>query len=123
MCMQAIEASLSLFVFASILTMLLGAAEEPRGIDDSLYRMQLAQDAWRVLYLRHDFQDFGEGNREAIERDMDEIGEQASLCIFLDGIWSTNCRGGHEGHEMTLTMRRTVVSGGSPRRLVFSLGQ
>lgn len=120
--MQTLEAALSLLVFASILLAVLPYQESQRGTDDSLYRMQLAEDAWRVLYLRGDFQDFGDGKHEAIERDINAIGRQTSLCIFLDGMWSTNCRGGVREHDFTIRIRRNVVAGGTPKRVVFSLG-
>lgn len=120
--MQTLEAALSLLVFASILLAVLPYGAPQRGTDDSLYRMQLANDAWRVLYLRGDFQDFGDGKHEAIERDINEIGKQASLCVFLDGTWATNCRGGVREHNTTIKIQRSVVAGGIPKRVVFSLG-
>ncbi|MCI0503843.1 hypothetical protein L0Y65_03970 [Candidatus Micrarchaeota archaeon] len=120
--MQTLEAALSLLVFASILPILLHASEDPRGIDDSLYRMQLANDAWRVLYLRGHFQGYGPGGREALERDMDEITRTTSLCLFLDGIRSTSCRGGDSHHPVTAAIRRTIIRGGIPEQVPFSLG-
>jgi hypothetical protein len=121
--MQMLESILSLLVFSSILAALHMAAQEPAAIDDSLYRMQLANDAWRVLYLRGDFEDFGNPQDNSLEADMEEIRRQTALCLFLDGIRSTSCRGGDSGHEISVAIHRTVISRGILKRVSFSLGK
>lgn len=121
--MQAIEAMLSLAVFSSILLMAYSADEAPRGPDDSLYRMHLAEDAWRVLYLRGGFEGFGEGKRMAIEADLDDLGERTSLCFFLNGTRYTNCRGGRANHSILVTLTRTVILDGRAAEACFSLGK
>jgi len=120
--MQSLEAVISLMFFLSISSVLL-SVQPHRHIDDSLYRLQLAEDAWRVLYLRGDFQDFDEGKRETLETDMADIGEKTSLCLFLDGTRFTNCRGGDDRHEIFISIRRTVIFRGKPEALSFSLGK
>lgn len=121
--LQTLEASLSLLVFSSILLMLQAIPQQNSGNDDSLYRMQLADDVWRVLYLRGDFEGCEAEKRQALERDLDEITRQTSLCVFLNGIRSTSCRGGVDGHGVSVKMHRTVVCGGTPVQVVFSLGK
>lgn len=120
--MQSLEALLSLTFFVSILSLILASAPPPHGTDDSLYRLQLAQDAWRVLYLRGDFEDFGDGRRADIEADMRRMGEETGLCFFIDGVRFTNCRG-PDPVGITATVRRTVVSGGAPAAVTFSTGR
>ncbi len=117
--MQTLEAMMSLLFFISAASLAL-ASFETQPADDSLYRLQLAEDAWRVLYLRGDFKYFDDG--QSLEADMAEIGEQTSLCLFMDGIEVTNCRGGTEEHGMTASITRTAVYRGEPRRFTFSIG-
>lgn len=118
--MQTIEALLSLLVFCAILSQ---AALPPQvaPIDDSILRVQLANDAWRVLYLRGDFEDFGEGKRPQIEGDLGKMGELSGLCFFLNGTTYTNCRGGSEAHEAAVTLRKALICEGGPRNLAFTV--
>jgi hypothetical protein len=119
--MQSIEAAISLLVFVSLASAFLLQLAPPGQPDDSLYRIQLADDAWRVLSLRGDFQDFGEGKRETIERDMGEIGRMTGFCIFISGVEFTNCRSGGEGHEAVVSIKKTIISDGVPKIVTFSL--
>jgi len=118
--MQSIEAMLSLLIFLSIAALAIAADPGPPPIDDGLYRVQLAEDAWRVLYLRGDFKDF-RGERGAIEADMETIGGLTGLCLFMDGIEFTNCRGGENPHEGQISLRRTVLLDGNPMTVTFTL--
>lgn len=120
--MQTIEAILSLLVFLSVASLVLSADPGPPPVDDSLYRMQLAEDAWRVLYLRGAFRDLGPEKRAAVESDMAEIGAQTGLCIFMSGIEFTNCRDG-ESHENTASIRRVVLLGGQLQTVTFTLSR
>lgn len=127
--MQSIEAAISLIVFLSISSFLLLSADEPRNIDDSLHRAQLAEDAWRVLYLRGDFQylNGSEESRARLESDMETITSETALCVFMGGVEFTSCRGddapGSAGYEMTASLARTAVYDGKPRSFQFSLGK
>jgi hypothetical protein len=120
--MQTFEALISLLVFVSAVSLLL-QVEEDSHIDDSLYRIQLAEDAWRVLYLRGSFQDFRPQSREAVEGEVSALGEEAGLCIFIDGVFITNCRGGPQEHRITASMRKAAVYDGVPRNFTFSIGK
>lgn len=119
--MQIFEALISLMFLLSIASYLLLQADGQR-IDDSLYRMQLAEDAWRVLYLRGDFEDFSDTKRAVLENDMAEIGRQTGLCIFMDGVVFTSCRDG-KTHEITASLAKTAISEGKPLSFTFSIGK
>lgn len=118
--MQTMEAVLSLMVLVSVSSLLLQPGEPP--LDSSLYRMQLAEDSWRVLYLKGSFRDFGASAHAKLEEDLELLGEQTHLCFFIDGVFITNCRGGTGSHEIISSVRKTVVYGGSLRNMTFSIG-
>lgn len=129
--MQSMEAMISLmFLAAAVSALLSGTAG--MATDDSLYRAQVAGDAWRVLYLRGDFEDFGEGKRPALEADMQRISDETGLCVFLGGtLFSTPgdaaggaCRGEDAApHETVVSLEKTVIWGGNPRTLAFTLAR
>ena len=119
--MQTIEAVFSLMFFLSISGAVLTAAE-PKPLDDSLYHMQLANDAWRVLYLRDGFQGLGNDSRYILEKDLVSLGNQSGMCYFIHGIEMTNCRG-REISDFYLKSRRTVVYDGRIRTVTFSIGK
>ncbi len=121
--MQTFEAMMSFLVFTSIMLAAFGDHGGERGIDDSLLRLQLAEDAWRVMYLRNDFRDFNGAGNARIRGDMESISRETGLCVFLMGSSNyTSCRGG-ERHEITASIRRTAVIGNSHRTMTFSLGK
>jgi hypothetical protein len=117
--MQTLEAIFSLMFFLSISTVVLLEAE-PKPVDDSLYRMELANDAWRVLYLRGAFEDFGESKRDFIEDEMTGMGEITGLCYFIEGINYTNCRSGGR-HEKTASLEKTLLYNKTLRVVTFSV--
>ncbi len=121
MSMQTVEAILSLLVFSSISASFLSVMDDQAPLDDSLYRLQLAEDAWRVLYLRGDLRDL-DGPSGAVESDLGLLGEETGLCYFFSGVQATNCRGG-EPRLIVASIRRTVISGGKPEAVSFSLGK
>jgi hypothetical protein len=49
------------------------------------------------------------------------MGEMTGLCFFLNGTSFTNCRGGEEKHEKTVSLDRTLLINGTPRALRFSI--
>jgi hypothetical protein len=121
--MQTFEALMSFLVFTSIMLAAAEYAGAPRGIDDSLLRLQLAEDAWRVMYLRGDFRDFGSAGSGRMRADMETITNETGLCVFLMGSSNyTSCRGG-ERHEMTASIHRVLITGSTPRPVTFSLGK
>jgi len=122
--MQSLEAMLSLIVLVWCASLLLAPLEGQR-TDDSLYRLQLVSDAWRVLYLRGDFQDFGDAKQAQIDGDLETLGYETALCFFLEGTRFTNCRGGGQDqkHEPLVSLHRTVVEDGLPKEVMFSVGK
>lgn len=129
--MQTVEALISLMFLVAMASALL-APLQGQAIDDSLYRAQLAGDAWRVLYLRGDFTDFGNASLPGTNRGMDRelaertqaevetLGSETGLCIFLAGVVSSNCRGVPDT-ETTVSVERTVIYRGMPVTLTLSL--
>lgn len=127
--MQSIEAAISLLVFISISAFMVPFLEEHRNADDSLYKVQLGEDSWRVLYLRGDFQDLNGSpeSRMRLEGDMAEITSQTGLCVFMGGVEFTSCRGSMGAstgrpHEITVSLSRTAVYNGTLRSFTFALG-
>ena len=118
--MQTLEALLSLLVFVSILTFFF-PVENPTHVNESLYSIQLAEDIWRVLYLRQDFQDFPD-TTENLENDLVLMGEETNLCIFIDGVYITNCRGGEEKHEIAASITKSLIYDAKPRDFAVSIG-
>jgi len=121
--MQTLEAMVSLVFFLSICSHLLLSLEESRYVDDSLYRIQLAEDVWRVLYLRGDFEDFQSADRERLEQEFELMGDMTGLCIFMDGVQFTNCRGTTQPHYITASLTKTVIYDGAPKSFKFSIGK
>jgi hypothetical protein len=129
--MQTVEAMISLMVLVAVVSAMLSGMDG-REVDDSLYRVQLAGDAWRVLYLRGDFGEFGEPKRGALEADMQEISDETGMCVFLGGtLFSTPgeaaggmCRGaGASARETTASLEKTVIWNGTARSLAFTLAR
>lgn len=119
--MQTIEAVFSLTLFLSIASAALSGAA-PRPLDDSLYRIQLAEDAWRVLYLRNDFESLGRPPSEKLETDLRALGTMTGKCYFISGIEMTNCRGSPIT-EFRSKSRRTIIYDGQPKQVTFSIGR
>lgn len=118
--MQVMEGVFSLAVFFSVCAGSLLYAE-PQRIDTSLYREQLAIDAWRVLYLRGDFEglDLGE-DQGRLRQDLRALGDLTGLCFFVSGADLSNCPGGDE-REVLVSLARTVIDAGAPKSITFSM--
>jgi len=110
--MQSMEAIISLMVLASICAYMLSGSAEQQGMDDSLYRYQLVNDVWRVLYLRGDFRDLSLGSgdpvKQRLEDDLGRIESLSGLCTYFSGVRATSCPG-----------QKADVRVGSVTRLVF----
>ena len=74
--------------------MALGISEKPE-IDDSLYRYQLANDVWRVAYLKGHFKDLDTSSMHptkiALEDTFEEIEALTGICPYLKGKVVTPC--------------------------------
>ena len=99
--MHTLEAVFSLIVFVGFSTMLTLGADAPT--DYSLYQYQLANDVWRVLYLRHGVALLY--NPSIAAEDMEEITSETGLCIESD-FYST-CE-----VEEGITIKKPTVLGG-----------
>jgi len=122
MTMQSLEAILSLLFLLSIASFMLKSFYIAP-LDGSIYRMQLSEDAWRVLYLRgdfHDYSDISDLKRNSIENDLDTLGNQTGLCFFLEGVRITNCRGGGK-HQAVVVLHKTIIMDASPKNITFSI--
>jgi len=118
--MHSFEAFLSLLFFTIIL-LSIDVPETPP--DDSLYLFQLAQDSWRVLYLRGDLDylsDPIDSQRLKIETDLARLGNYSGFCFFLEGINFTNCRSG-EKHQISMSMTKTLVYNTQLKKCTFSV--
>ncbi|NYZ77277.1 hypothetical protein H0O02_03100 [Candidatus Micrarchaeota archaeon] len=113
--MQTLEALISFTVFMVFSSYLLLQLEDYGGVDDSLYRYQLANDAWRVLYLQGDFRDFSfsadSAQRDKAEGHLGEIYDKAGVCAYLGGIKATSCRSVSCGREISSISRVAIVDG------------
>jgi hypothetical protein len=118
--MQTLEAMLSLvfFIWAAALAV---SSYEVQSHDDSLYRLHLAGDSWRVLYLQGKLQNITD--IKLLEPSLDEMNQKTGLCFFIDGISATSCRGGTESHEITVSLSRTLLVKGIPRQITLSVGK
>lgn len=119
--MQTLEALFSLMIFLSLLCTLMAGIPPPHAPDDSLYRLQLAEDSWRVLYLRGDLEDFSVTGA-ALKQDIRAIGEQTGLCIYLEGVRNTGCRDEGPLAQVTASIHRTVIEDGAPKTVTLTIG-
>lgn len=113
MSMQTIEAIISLLVFLSILPLVLSSIES-HVPDDSLYRLHLANDVWRVFYLRGDFEDF---DKAALNRDAGRITKLTGLCIGFEEEDVTSCVSDSE----LIRIKKTAIVGGIPKTITMAV--
>ena len=127
--MQSIEAIISLMVLVLIVSYMLTNAAQVPAIDDSLYRYQLTNDVWRVLYLKGDFYGFGWSNspvaisQAAItEGHLNEIDSQTGLCFYLGGMRTTSCRG-ISGDIQVGTINKIMFVDGLPKQVTLTVAK
>lgn len=118
--MQTLEAIISFTVFMFFTTSVLLQLEDYQGVDDSLYRYQLANDVWRVLYLRGNFEYLQ--NEQQLDHELDSIDEMTGLCTYIGGQRSTSeyCRG-KETLEHISSVEHVVLINGVPKSRTLSL--
>jgi hypothetical protein len=121
--MQSIEAVISLMFFVMVISFMLNGISEKSGINDSLYKYQLAGDVWRVVSLKGHFQDFSfdDGNiqRDLVEKDLNEIYDLTGLCTHIGGFKATSCRG--VSTTEIITVKRMLYVNGTLNQVTFSL--
>ncbi|MBS3067344.1 hypothetical protein J4450_01465 [Candidatus Micrarchaeota archaeon] len=109
--MQTLEAIISLLFLVSFVSFV-ASEQHARGVDDSLYKYQLANDVWRVVYLRNGI------DSNKYENDIKRIGELTNLCIFIDDV--TNC---DEEVEEIISTERIVVVGNEPKKVMVTIAK
>ena len=124
--MQTLEAIISMFVFVAFASFLMLQLDNYNGIDDSLYRYQLANDVWRVLYLQGDFNDFtftsGSDQQKKAESDLEIIYEKTGICSYLGGIKATSCdRSESYCKEKIASVQHVLIDAGDPKQVTLSL--
>jgi len=118
---KTLEATISLVVLLSFLSygLLHCPAQHSR-----LYEYELAEDAWRVLYLRGGFgpEWVGEGilgaDEEKLNEGVEKVTELTGLCVAMDGLQVASCLPG----EGAIVLHKTVSSGGEPKHVLFRMG-
>ncbi|MGB9718972.1 MAG: hypothetical protein ACPL06_00050 [Candidatus Anstonellales archaeon] len=98
--MHTLEAVFSLIVLIGFSMMLTLGADAPT--DYSLYQYQLANDVWRVLYLKHGVALLYDPS--VATSDLEQITSETGLCIETD--FYTTC-GVREG----VTIKKPIVLG------------
>ncbi len=121
--LQLIEAMISL-MFLLVATTFIVSSVPSHHVDDSLYRLQLANDVWRVLYLRDDFRDFSltdplNPSRTKTLDDIHFVGEESSLCIFIRGGQLSNCA--FQNISNTVSVKKLVIADGQPEQVTLSI--
>ncbi|MDD5096213.1 MAG: hypothetical protein PHY95_01730 [Candidatus ainarchaeum sp.] len=92
----------------------------------SIYQYELAEDAWRVIWLRGGLQPamhdewmggvFGINERR-IDEDADRITELTGLCVEMDALQATSCIPG----EGAIVLHKNVMAP-APIPVVFRMG-
>ncbi len=122
--MQTLEAIISFTVFMAFASYVLLQIDDNRGIDNSLYRYQLANDVWRVLYLRGNFKDLSSTSSK-IDNDISKIVDRTGFCIYLRGQWATapSDRGKacKAKDEPFVTVRHVLLIDGNPSLSTLSI--
>jgi hypothetical protein len=121
--MQSIEAVISLMFLVMILSFMLSGISDQSGINDSLYRYQLASDVWRVISLKGHFQDFSfdqlNPQRDLVEEDLEQIHAITGLCTHIGGIKATSCRG--ISTTKVISINRMLYANGIPTNTTLTL--
>lgn len=123
--MQTLEAIISMFVFVAFASFLMLQLDNYNGLDDSLYRYQLANDVWRVLYLHGDFRDFSftsaSASRDDAQVHLEEIYDSSGVCAYLGGIRATSCPSESSCAEKVSSVKHVLIDGGIPKRTTLTL--
>ncbi len=122
--MQTLEAIISFTVFMIFASYVLLQLGDYSGVDDSLYRYQLANDVWRVLYLQGAFRDLD--SLSGIDENIGSMMEETGFCIYIRGqqatapsIRGTGCRAG----EPLAKVQHVLIVNGKPEKVTLSLYQ
>jgi len=111
--MKTLESIISLLVFVSIAIMLI---PEPKELDYSVYKTQIANDIWRVFELRNNFVGF---DKNKLNDDANKITELTSLCIEFEEEDVTSCI----PETKTIQIRKMAIVDGNPKTITMRIGQ
>ena len=117
--MQTVEALISFTFFLFFATYMLTQLDYAKP-GYALYEYQLANDAWRVLYLKGALNDFASGSPGAALA-MEEIGSKTGFCIYAQGVQTTNCRSSQSCSAQKISLRKTWFDAGMPKQLDFTV--
>ncbi len=112
--MNTIEAVLSLLVFVLIISNFTSIPNPE--LDDSLYKLKLSEDIWRILYLKGDLKDFQE---DKILEDLEEIKELTGLCVSIN--WKEKSIKTCEPSQFVVVKRIAFING-SPEIISIKIG-
>jgi len=120
--MQTLEAIISFMFFLFFATYMLAELDYTKP-NYALYQYQLANDVWRVLYLKGALKDFSSTTTGHLiaRTEMENIGELTGFCIYLQGIQTTNCLGNPGCSENNVEMKKTWFDGGIPKEMTFTV--
>ena len=117
--MQTLEAIISFTFFMFFATFMLAQLDYTKP-NYSLYQYQLANDIWRVLYLKGALKDYSSSNLFA-EQIMTDIYDGTRLCSYIEGIQTTSCRGGPACSGYNITMKKVWFEDGVPKEMAFKV--
>lgn len=111
--MNTLEAIFSFLVLLSLLPFIINIPDY--SVDNSHYSLKLAEDIWRVLYLRGDLEGF---DKDALNKDVEEISTLTSLCISVEEEDVASCI--PEGQP--LVIKRIAFIKGNPKIISLKIG-
>ena len=117
--MQTAEALISFTFFLFFATFMLTQLDYAKP-GYALYEYQLANDAWRVLYLKGALNDFKSGSSTAALA-MEEIGAKTGFCLYAQGVQTTNCRNGQACSYNRIMLHKIWFDHGVPKQLDFTV--
>ncbi|MGV8176817.1 MAG: hypothetical protein ACP5NX_03390 [Candidatus Bilamarchaeaceae archaeon] len=114
--MSILEGAISLLV---LMMLILAVQANPPHAETKYddYRLALAQDAWRTMYLHGDFSGPGGLDRANVQADLDRISWLTGMCVSLEEEDLAGCR---EGVEI-VRIRKYAVVDGVPKELTLVL--
>jgi len=112
--MNTIEAILSLMIFILIIFTFI-TVPTPE-LDISLYKLKLAEDIWRILYLKGELTNFQE---DKILEDLNKIKELTGLCVSIN--WKEESIKTCEPSEFVVVKRIAFINS-SPEMISIKIG-
>jgi len=116
--MQTLEATFSFLFFFLIAAYALTQLEYTKPNYD-IYKYQLANDIWRVVYLKNGLS-YYPLSQPIIENQLNEIKDKTGLCAYIEGIDTTSCRG-ISCTDSKITMEKIWFKYGQPNVVRFTM--